>query len=291
MLAYSPSSGTFVPLTDVLGSTIGLVNSSGSIASKWTYEPFGMPTPSGPSSNYPYLFAGMEYDPTGLYHTHARYYSPRLQRFTQEDPLQYGGGDINLFTYVIDDPVNFTDPSGLLLGVFEGPALGGGEGYGIPTGMMNCGTDGSGTGPSSLGAAGVDSGQIVLTQAETDEPPDEGDIWLPDQEPSTPESWGQWKIAQNTSEAIVRGFLEGATMERYSSNFQQFRKSGGFEAADRDFDRITGDWGLGVETKPKGVRVVTLPNGTTVSVRGFSSAGSPTIQINVPNRPKIKIRY
>jgi RHS repeat-associated protein len=119
VLVYSPSSGTFVPLTDVLGSTIGLVNSSGTIATKWAYEPFGVPTSSGQSSNYPYLFAGMEYDPTGLYHTLARYYSPRLQRFTQEDPLQFGGGDINLFAYVGNDPVNLADPLGMdVPGVF-----------------------------------------------------------------------------------------------------------------------------------------------------------------------------
>jgi RHS repeat-associated protein len=119
VLAYSPSSGTFVPLTDVLGSTIGLVNSSGTIATKWAYEPFGVPTSSGQSSNYPYLFAGMEYDPTGLYHTLARYYSPRLQRFTQEDPLQFGGGDINLLAYVGNDPVNLADPLGMdVPGVF-----------------------------------------------------------------------------------------------------------------------------------------------------------------------------
>ena len=42
----------------------------------------------------------MEYDSaTSLYHTYARYYSPGLQRFLSEDPLQFGGGDVNLFGY------------------------------------------------------------------------------------------------------------------------------------------------------------------------------------------------
>jgi RHS repeat-associated protein len=57
----------------------------------------------------------MEYDGgTNLYHTWARYYSPRLQRFLSEDPLGFGGGDVNLFAYVGNSPENFTDPVGLL---------------------------------------------------------------------------------------------------------------------------------------------------------------------------------
>jgi RHS repeat-associated protein len=117
VLAYTTGSSKFVPLTDVLGSTIGLVSSLGSIATSWKYEPFGMPTVSSQGTNYPYLFAGMEYDSgPGLYHTYARYYHPRLQRFISEDPLQFGGGDINLFAYVGNDPVNEVDPLGLQVG-------------------------------------------------------------------------------------------------------------------------------------------------------------------------------
>src|SRR5260370_30590686 len=52
----------------------------------------------------------MEYDsPTSLYHTYARYYSPGLQRFLSEDPLQFGGGDVSLFAYARNDPVNHSD--------------------------------------------------------------------------------------------------------------------------------------------------------------------------------------
>src|SRR5712692_1300065 len=44
VLAYIGSDGTFVPLTDVLGSAIGVVNSSGIVAATVSYEPFGVPT-------------------------------------------------------------------------------------------------------------------------------------------------------------------------------------------------------------------------------------------------------
>jgi RHS repeat-associated protein len=47
----------------------------------------------------------------GLYHYKARLYSPYLGRFLQTDPVGYEGG-INLYAYVMDDPVNGADPSG-----------------------------------------------------------------------------------------------------------------------------------------------------------------------------------
>ncbi len=59
-------------------------------------------------------FAGRRLDPrTGLYHLRARDYSPALGRFLQPDPIGMAGG-LNLYAYVGNDPLNHTDPSGLL---------------------------------------------------------------------------------------------------------------------------------------------------------------------------------
>jgi RHS repeat-associated protein len=44
----------------------------------------------------------------------ARYYHPGLQRFISEDPIGFAGGDVNLYGYVANSPVNRGDPLGLI---------------------------------------------------------------------------------------------------------------------------------------------------------------------------------
>lgn len=42
-----------------------------------------------------------------------RYYHPELQRFTREDPIEFEGGDVNLYAYVWNNPLSSVDPYGL----------------------------------------------------------------------------------------------------------------------------------------------------------------------------------
>jgi RHS repeat-associated protein len=157
----------------------------------------------------------MEYDQgSGLYHTHTRYYSPRLQRFLSEDPLGFGGGDTNLFAYTANDPVNEIDPSGLQVIVpggycaygYAGPVVtvnsdsfgfaglggspsfgdnvGGSLGIGGPVAAGGLGHLRAANGFGTTGQVGIDQGQIVLTQAERDEeearrPGEEDNFGLP----------------------------------------------------------------------------------------------------------------
>lgn len=41
-------------------------------------------------------------------------YDPKVGRFQSRDPVEFRGGDGNLYRYVGDDPTNHTDPTGLL---------------------------------------------------------------------------------------------------------------------------------------------------------------------------------
>jgi RHS repeat-associated protein len=104
--------GTVAPLTDALGSIIGLVNSSGSIVTTYSYDPFGNTVVSGATSSNPAQYTGRENEGNGLYYYRARYYSPVLGRFISEDPLGLSAGP-DAYTYTLDNPISFSDPSGL----------------------------------------------------------------------------------------------------------------------------------------------------------------------------------
>src|SRR5208337_4160216 len=97
-------------LPDALGSTIGLVGSGQSIATSYTYEPFGATTVGGAANGNSYQFTGRENDGIGSYFYRARYYQPTYQRFVSQDPLDFDGGDANLYDLVGDSPTVFVDP-------------------------------------------------------------------------------------------------------------------------------------------------------------------------------------
>jgi RHS repeat-associated protein len=98
---------------DGLGTAFNLSDSTGTKTRTYTYEPFGTTVGSGTASTNTLQFTGRENDGTNLYYYRARYYHPKFQRFMGEDPTGLGGGDINLYAYVRNNPLRFVDPRGL----------------------------------------------------------------------------------------------------------------------------------------------------------------------------------
>jgi RHS repeat-associated protein len=100
-------------LRDALGSTLALSDPTGSLTTRYTYEPFGRSQADGPASPNPFQFTGREHDGSlGLYHYRLRVYSPSQHRFLSQDPLGLLGGT-NAYRYVFNNPVRLTDPWGL----------------------------------------------------------------------------------------------------------------------------------------------------------------------------------
>jgi RHS repeat-associated protein len=116
VFARTDASGAVHFLTDGLGSTLGVTDSAGAFQATYTYDPFGLSTRVGLSTN-PYQYTGRENDGNGLYFYRARYYKPQIDRFIGEDPLEFSAGNLNLYGYVHDSPTNLTDPSGLAIWV------------------------------------------------------------------------------------------------------------------------------------------------------------------------------
>ncbi len=99
-------------LSDILGSTVALSDSSGAIATTYSYEPFGKTIVGGMPSTNLFQFTGRENDNMGLYYYRERYYSPSLRRFAGQDPIESVSRNLSQYTYVDNDPISLRDPLG-----------------------------------------------------------------------------------------------------------------------------------------------------------------------------------
>jgi len=107
---------TYRLLTDHLGSVrLVLDTATGATAQRLDYDEFGQITQDTNAGFQPFGFAGGLYDQhTKLTRFGARDYDAFTGRWTTKDPIRFAAGDVNLYGYVLNDPVTFVDPTGLL---------------------------------------------------------------------------------------------------------------------------------------------------------------------------------
>jgi RHS repeat-associated protein len=124
---------TYRIITDHLGSVRMVVNTAtGQIIQQMAYDSFGRVILDTNPAFQPFGFAGGFYDPdTGLVRFGARDYDAVVGRWTAKDPIGFGGGDTNLYSYVANDPVNLIDPEGELWNYAAGAAAGVATGYAL----------------------------------------------------------------------------------------------------------------------------------------------------------------
>jgi RHS repeat-associated protein len=105
-------------LTDRLSSIRDIVNGSGSVIDHIDYDGFGNATETQPGNGDRYKWTGREFDAeTGFDYNRARYLDLHAGRWQSQDPLGVRAGDTNFYRYVFNNPLKWTDPSGLAIAI------------------------------------------------------------------------------------------------------------------------------------------------------------------------------
>lgn len=119
-------------LKDRLGSTVAVTDEAGAVVERQFYDVWGQRRNGDGSDNlasgskdFRFGYTGQEHlDAVGLIHMNGRVYDPLLARFMSADPTvpdPTNGQNLNRFSYVLNNPLSYTDPSGFAqLPVSEG---------------------------------------------------------------------------------------------------------------------------------------------------------------------------
>jgi len=116
LLAATENGNEYFYLYDANGNVGQIVNSAdGAISAHYEYDPFGniVWSMGDWATSNPFRFSTKYHDDeTGLVYYGFRYYSPELGRWINRDPLGELGG-MNLYAFVGNNPVIYSDPLGL----------------------------------------------------------------------------------------------------------------------------------------------------------------------------------
>ncbi|MFC5401490.1 RHS repeat domain-containing protein [Cohnella soli] len=98
------------------GDVVKLSDSNGISLNTYDFDIWGNITQSTETISNPFKYSGEIYDDeSGLYYLRARYYDPSISRFITEDTYEGQINNpltLNLYTYVGNNPLIYTDPTG-----------------------------------------------------------------------------------------------------------------------------------------------------------------------------------
>jgi len=99
------------------GDVVQLTDDMGAVLWYYDYDAFGNEKNPDPNDTNAFRYCGEYYDTeTGTIYLRARYYDPRIGRFTQQDGWEYMDPNdplsLNLYTYCHNNPILYVDVSG-----------------------------------------------------------------------------------------------------------------------------------------------------------------------------------
>ena len=103
-------------VTDGLGSTLALLDSTGAKTDTFSYFPSGTVASRTGTTPTPFQWnggSGYYQNSANRVYVRARNFYANLGRWSTQDPIGFKAGDYNLYRYVNNRFVNVTDPSGL----------------------------------------------------------------------------------------------------------------------------------------------------------------------------------
>ncbi len=248
---------------DQAGSTRLLTGSTGTVTGKCTYGAYGTPTCEG-SSTTPLGFDGQYTNSdTGLIYLRAREYDPATAQFLSVDPFRAVSGEP--YSYAGDNPLNESDPTGLLFGLPSLEEVGEGiAGWGdtITFGATNWVREELGINNINACSGAYQAGGYAgLATA----------VLIPGE--------GEAEIgAEGLDETL-------AALKESKANIYEVDSPGEMETL---YDELSRG---GEPATPPGYdgEMVKLSDGTRVGLRNTSSSGGPAIDINWPGQPVIKV--
>ncbi|HEX6268774.1 MAG TPA: RHS repeat-associated core domain-containing protein [Anaerolineales bacterium] len=122
----------YYTLKDHLGSASVVTDASGNVVGEQRYYPYGETRLTTGSIFTDRLFTGQrEMAGLGIYHYNARFYSPYINQFLSADTIVPGFANpqnLNRYSYVNNNPLRYTDPTGHLICLDDEICFNGGGG-------------------------------------------------------------------------------------------------------------------------------------------------------------------
>ena len=125
IIGYSVGNVVYTFRKNLQGDITGIYDENGVLFGEYEYDAWGNVLAEKvlvtgmytPLHNNPIRYRGYYYDlETGLYYLNSRYYDPETGRFLNQDLISYLDPEtvngLNLYTYCLNDPVNYVDPTG-----------------------------------------------------------------------------------------------------------------------------------------------------------------------------------